>query len=761
MMSSRSLTATVLIFLLLFLSACNDAEEKKIKHYKRALEYIKLEDRSSAAIELKNAIQIDPKYSDARYQLGLIYLEDGDPRGAFGELQRTVTLDPTNLDAGVKVAEFFLLSRDHDQCRKYVEQVLAQDPEYRDGLALLANLELIEGNFDAARQAIDKAIAKEPDNDKLLNIQGRVLVAQGDAAGAEQRFLKAIELQPDNFANYRTLLMHYEQSKKTKEMAELLDTMTEKFPDNHQLSIMLARIYEKKGEIGEAEAAILAAIKNQQQLASLRVLLSEFYKRHNQYEKAKETLATAVAEFPEEVQLKINLADLQFDLRNFDEANKLMEQILTSNPGNGGGNLLKARFLIRDRQYNDALNILTPLMSDYPKWAEPFYYSALVQLRLGKTELALKAIESALKNNPMTDRFHALAAQINLVGNDTDAASKEATIALRLNPRNMTAAKILAGSYAKAKEWDKTIKILTLLDENDAARDEEILGTLGMAYLGIEDKEKAKETFTRLLDLQPQNTKALAMLTAINFGKDVAGALAFVEKHTSQHPAAENYLLLGDLFIRNRQFDQALRSFDKARELDPANPEPYIQSARLLAGLGKTGETEQQYNQLLTQNPDSIPGLMGIASIYEQTGRLAEAKEKYQRVLQLRPNIPAAANNLAWIIASEENGDLGEALRLAMAAKQALPSQPHVADTLGWVHYKRNSFSLAITQFKQALENSPNDPNIRYHLALAQYANGEKQHAIAELEKVLGENNTLFVSREEAKQQLQVWQAEQ
>ena len=119
MTSSRRLTAAILVLLVLFLSACNDPNEKKIKHYKRALEYIKIDDNKSAVIELKNAIQIDPKYGEARYQLGLLYLKNGDPRAAFGELQRTVTLDPNNLDAGVKVAEFYLLSRDQKQCRKY------------------------------------------------------------------------------------------------------------------------------------------------------------------------------------------------------------------------------------------------------------------------------------------------------------------------------------------------------------------------------------------------------------------------------------------------------------------------------------------------------------------------------------------------------------------------------------------------------------------------------------------------------------------
>jgi Flp pilus assembly protein TadD len=147
---------------------------------------------------------------------------------------------------------------------------------------------------------------------------------------------------------------------------------------------------------------------------------------------------------------------------------------------------------------------------------------------------------------------------------------------------------------------------------------------------------------------------------------------------------------------------------------------------------------------------------MGLATAYESTGRYGEAKAKYQRVLELQPNLPAAANNLAWLIASEENGDLGEALRLAMQAKQAMPDQPNITDTLGWVHYKRNSYPLAITQFRQALEARPEDPVIRYHLALALYANGEKEEAIALLDKVLGED-TRFKEREEVQKVLAGW----
>ena len=96
---------------------------------------------------------------------------------------------------------------------------------------------------------------------------------------------------------------------------------------------------------------------------------------------------------------------------------------------------------------------------------------------------------------------------------------------------------------------------------------------------------------------------------------------------------------------------------------------------------------------------------MGLATAYEIQGNRDEAKKKYAQALELQPDLPAAANNLAWLLASEEGSDFGEALRLAMQAKQALPDQPHIADTLGWVHYKRKSYSLAISQFRQALDN--------------------------------------------------------
>jgi tetratricopeptide (TPR) repeat protein len=752
----------IYIFIIFFcfnLFGCSDSNQKKEKHYAKALEYIKNDDEKAAILELRNAIQIDPMFADARYQLGLLYLKTGNPKGAFGELQRTASLDPENLDAGVKVAEFHLLSHQMDESRKYVEQVLSVNPDYHDGLALLANMELIEGNFTKAQEAIDKALTQAPENDKFFNIKGRILIALNRLDESEKFFQKAIELNPDNFANYRTMLMLHEQRKDEVAIQNLLDTMLIRFPDNPQLQLILADIYQNKGKLDEAEKALLKIVEIDQRSIPFRLMLVEFYKKYNLFEKAEKFLKSSLAEFPEDVQLQVALAELSFDLQKIDQARTIMENVLATNPGNGGANLIKARFLIRDGKNHEAISVITPLMNDYPKWAEPFYYSALTQLRLDNIELAQKSIEQALQNNNNNDRYHALAAQIHLTkGNSSDAA-KEATIALRINRQNSIAVIILAKSFVQAKEYDKAIEFIGKLNKEAVAADAELLGSLALAYLGKDDKEKAKQIFSELIKLDPDNSKALAFLTALTVGQDIPAGISFVKSKIAENETAGHYILLGDLLAENKQFEEALQAYRKVQELAPDIPQGYILSARLLSHLGKIDETIAEYEEFLKTDPDSIAGIMGLATAFEIKGNREEAKKNYTRALKIQPNLPAAANNLAWLLASEEGSDLGEALRLAMQAKQALPDQPHIADTLGWVHYKRKSYSLAISQFRQALENRPNDPVIQYHLALALYGNGEKQQAIESLEKAL-DGNTKFEDRGEAENLLKEWKKE-
>ncbi len=361
----------------------------------------------------------------------------------------------------------------------------------------------------------DKAIAQAPENDKFYNIKGRIFIAQNKWEESEKLFQKAISLNPDNFANYQAMLMFYEQRKDEPAIQKLLDTMVSKFPDNPQLHLMLANLYEQKEELDKAESEMLKIVEIQKESIPSRLMLANFYIKHQLFDKAEETLKSALTDFPEDLQLQVALAELSFDLQKFDQARSIMESVLATNPDNGGANLIKARFLIKEGKNNEAIQIITPLTTDYPKWADPFYYSALLQLRLGKTDLAQKSIEPALQNDATNDLFHALAAQIYLIRGNSNEAGKEARLALRINGQNAIAVKILAKSLVQAKEYDKAIEFIENLNQEAVAGDAELLGTLGIAYLGQDNKEKARQTFADLMVLAPDNSNALAFLTAL------------------------------------------------------------------------------------------------------------------------------------------------------------------------------------------------------------------------------------------------------
>ncbi|SHO46113.1 tetratricopeptide repeat protein [Desulfopila aestuarii] len=750
---SRGLGLCCLILTLLFFTACTDPEQKKQSHYNKALEFIQKDDSKSAVIELKNAIQIDPKFANARYQLALIHLKNGEMRDAFGQLKRAADLDPANVDAGVKVAEFLLLAKNSEESRKYTEQVLKNDPANIDALALLANIELVDGNFDAAMTALDKVPADKANTDRFYNIRGRVYAAQKDINASEEMFKKALEVAPDNIANHRTLLIFYQQQNRVDDAENILNKIATTFPENVQAHLLQANFYSATGKPDKAEQAALKALELDPKTESLYIMVAGFYKKQGNFSKAATFLENSLVKLPDSIEIKATLADYYFELKRFDDARATMEAVLATNPDHGGATFVKAKLLLNDNKVKEAVDLLTAITANYPKWGDPFYFLALARLRLGEIELASKAANEALKLAPADSRFHTLQAQIFLIQGESVSAGREATIALRLEPRNFAAAKLLAKALLQEKRFTEAVEMITKIREQ-APTDIEMLGNLGLAHLGAKNNEEAQKAFSQLIELDPANSKALAFLASLTAQGDVKMAVNLVQKQIELAPEASgHYMLLGDLLLRDKQHETALDAFAKAQSLAPQNPQPYIIRARIMHALGKTDDAVKEFQDLLAKQPNSVPGHMGMATLLEIQKKYPEAKAEYLKVLELKPDQPAAANNLAYLITQDKNGDLGEALRLAMLAKQALPDDPHIADTLGMVHYKRDAYGLAISQFEQALINRPDDPIINYHLALAQFGNNDMASARAALEKSLA-SETAFAERAEAEELL-------
>src|SRR5882724_5522931 len=84
----------------LLVGACTrDPAIAKQSHLQKARAYYAKSQYNEAIIELKNALQIDPKFSPAVHLIGRAYTAKAWYLDATRELRRAVELDPDNLEA--------------------------------------------------------------------------------------------------------------------------------------------------------------------------------------------------------------------------------------------------------------------------------------------------------------------------------------------------------------------------------------------------------------------------------------------------------------------------------------------------------------------------------------------------------------------------------------------------------------------------------------------------------------------------------------
>ena len=111
-------------------------------------------------------------------------------------------------------------------------------------------------------------------------------------------------------------------------------------------------------------------------------------------------------------------------------------------------------------------------------------------------------------------------------------------------------------------------------------------------------------------------------------------------------------------------------------------------------------------------------------------GRLDEAEEWLQQVLDEYPDDVGANNDLGYLWA-DENKHLGRALKMIWLAVAAEPENRAYRDSLGWVFYRLGRFPEAVAELEKAVDEKQPDGTILDHLGDAYEKLGRHDQALA------------------------------
>ena len=151
-MRKNHLALVAVILAVCLVLACGGPEEKKAKFYGKAKELFEKGDLVKARLEVKNALQIDPKFAEAYSLLGQIAIKGEDYQGAFEAFGKAVDLKPELVPAQVELGKLLLVSGALDKAMEKAQIVLGKEPDNTEGLMLKGSVLLAKNDHKAGCQ---------------------------------------------------------------------------------------------------------------------------------------------------------------------------------------------------------------------------------------------------------------------------------------------------------------------------------------------------------------------------------------------------------------------------------------------------------------------------------------------------------------------------------------------------------------------------------------------------------------------------------
>jgi tetratricopeptide (TPR) repeat protein len=434
----------------------------------------------------------------------------------------------------------YLESGDLVQARALLDGILQRSPEDKDARASRAALRLATRDPAEIAAGVDelKALAEaEPRNARLHYQLARALHEAGRPAETRQELQRVLSL---NNAHLGAL---------------------------SDLAAMALAEQDAGAALQYAEQALAIAPGN----PALRLIRTAAWALQGRYSEVRPELTKLARAFPALPEVQIQLALLDLDQKNFDEAARRFRELYR--PGSKDIRAAKglASVYSARAQHEQALALVEGEMRLQPESQELLELYATTAERAGKLPEAVEAISRIERK---------------------DGANVEDTVRL-------------AKLYHEQGEVGKATDLLEQAQKR-APGDAMIPALMGSLYSEAGDPDRAIASYRRGLELNPAN---LAVVNNLAYalaeqGSELEEALALASRAVRQSPG-NPYCgdTLGFVYLKQGQLDSALQAFDGAVAKAPKVALFRVHRGMALAAQGDDDRAREELEAALALNP--------------------------------------------------------------------------------------------------------------------------------------------------------------
>lgn len=642
-LEKRFILKNILVFIVIMgLIACSNVSDAE--RIKNARTYMAEGSYGAAVIELKNAIQANPKNKDTRFLLGQAYLQLREGVNAEKELQRARQLGSKHSKTLAPLARAFILQGMYKKALNTLQQDKTKNNKHNIQILLLSGKSYLGlSDYKNAKKFYMAAQKMAPENPNPLLGQARLSLSQGKLSQAK---------------------LYLEKAK-------------QRAPENIEIVLLAAELFSLRGQQQKAEAAFSKALKLDQEkdftwhkfqamtgMATAQIL-------QNKLNAASVNISKLIKVRPRRPFVKYLQAWLAFQKQNYALANTLLLDLHQKIPGYLPGLLLLGATSYALGNYEQANIYLSDFVTKVPTNSSARKILAATQLKLNQPEKAMLTLHSNIKATD-ADLISMMGQATALTGN-MSAHINYLRNAIDKNPDNPSLRKELAKTYIRKGDINDAIAELKFLQhKNIQDRSTELL--LIYAQLREGQVDSARKLARKILQNKPSDPNLQAAMGDIDL---VAGKRARARQHFhkalelqknhsySQLSLARMDLEDGDLLVADQWFvmvlkegkapitallgraqvaamegkvDRMLSFLEKARASNEKAVSPRIILARYYSSTGRVdlalelaGEIEQQY-------ADKSIGYQLEADSYMRGKQYREAQSAFKKAIKREPS---------------------------------------------------------------------------------------------------------------------------
>ena len=545
-----------------------------------------------------------------------------------------------------------------------------------------------------------EVLKAEPDNVEAHRLLAQIYVrtlGDVDAGQTQQENLgKAIEqfqailkIQPEDAYSALWLARLYRFENQHDQAEKVLRDVLRRDPENEQALEQLSQLLIDEGRSKEA-IGLLSQAAVDSSSPDIYGLLGDAYSQQKDYDKAEDAYRKAVDEDPDDPAHRHGLAQALLSRDKYPEALEQFKKLAELEPGTSENYLRMSQLYRRLGQFDEAQASLSKAKQLAPGNLEVLFNEALLYEDQGRYTDAVKVLTDAISGikGAGAENPNALSILYEQLGHAyRDQQNYPAAIETfeemgKLSPDSQKRSQVLLIDTYRENRGNRSRASSGREGVGQLAEDSELTVTLATLYGEKGETAQGTKLLQALLRGNDNDQEIYVDMAQVQErGRQYGEAEKSAEKAVQMAHASSDretaWFMLGAIYERQKNFDQAEQQFRKVLDSNPNNAAVLNYYGYMLADRGvRLDEATSMIQRAMMQEPNNGAYLDSLGWAYYKQEKFPEAAEYLRKAVDREGHDPTILSHLAKAyIKLGENQRAVEILERSLAEWQkALPA---------------------------------------------------------------------------------------